>query len=802
MTDYNKIITTVNSITPDYQFIPDLNNTIVIDTSENRIGINTITPDENIHVSGGTIKTQDLIVLGDLSVNSFSSDLLPRDDLSYNIGSITKRVNDIFIGSGSVYMDKTRIFRMADYTRHNGGPGNDISALIIDNSGKHLDISDIRHVNIQGDISLNKNLDLSDQLLVHGDVSFMSKLYVKDDTSFNNRVDIKEQLTVLSDVSFMSKLVVIDDSSFNSDIDVSGVLHIKKSLTPDGLITTGTKIYTTYENNSSGNITTRLIIDPSGDGIIGNPARQGEVVIYGNLDVKGSSTFINSTNIDISDNIIRMNANHTSVTDGGIAVINSSGDDKLFTYNNPGNYWTTNDNDINLGPNGGVISSGFMNIDNVNIDGNSISTDTGDLNISSAGGDIYTQNTNLNLGSGVLTVNSVVNAHVPTGSIILWYGNSNNVPAGWAVCNGLNGTPNLQGRFVVCSGTSEHTYSEGQTGGTDDYTLNTQQIPSHNHGSDNTQTTHTHAYVNETIDTGHTHTYVNETIDTSHDHAYVNETVDTGHTHTCVNNSTDTSHDHIGSSGQYSNSHNHGAQMSSVGTSCTVQSSGTKLSVDSHRHGGAPHSHTTTSQQHKHSFDVEFHSSASEDGDGVQALMTDNNRHAKTWLSSVANSVMQTGNAAPTGSTSTTSTSTAQTSWTVGQMTSSMAHDHETSLDLTSLSATIGNKTMAHAHTVTVQSASQNHNHNTQIQNKAQSHLHNIQIQNKEQSHSHDIQIQDKAQSHLHNIQIQNKEQSHSHNIQIQDKAQNHNHVIQNTGGGNTFDNRPKYYSLWYIMKL
>jgi ethanolamine utilization microcompartment shell protein EutS len=71
MTDYNKIVTTVNSITPDYQFIPDLNNTIVIDTSENRIGINTITPDESIHVSGGTIKTKDSIVLGDLSVNIF-----------------------------------------------------------------------------------------------------------------------------------------------------------------------------------------------------------------------------------------------------------------------------------------------------------------------------------------------------------------------------------------------------------------------------------------------------------------------------------------------------------------------------------------------------------------------------------------------------------------------------------------------------------------------------------------------------------------------------------------------------------
>ena len=385
MTDYNKIITTVNSITPDYQFIPDLNNTIVIDTSENRIGINTITPDENIHVSGGTIKTQDLIVLGDLSFNNFASDLIPRDDLHYNIGSIDYRWNDLFVGSGTIYMDKTRIIRMGDYTRHGA---NDISALILDNSGKHLDISDIRHVNIEGDVSINNHVDIKEQLTVLSDVSFMSKFYVQDDTSFNNHVDIKEQLTAFSDVSFMSKFVVIDDSSFNSHVDVSGVLHIKQSLTADGLVTTGTKIYTVYENNSAGNLTTRLIIDPSGDGIPGSVAEQGEVVIMGNLDVKGTSTFIQSTNVDISDNIIRMNANHNSVTDGGIAVTNSSRVDKLFTYNNPGDYWTTNDTNINLGPNGGVVTSGFMNIDNVNINGNTIDVSNGDLVLKSQTGQV------------------------------------------------------------------------------------------------------------------------------------------------------------------------------------------------------------------------------------------------------------------------------------------------------------------------------------------------------------------------------------------------------------------------------
>ena len=36
----------------------------------------------------------------------------------------------------------------------------------------------------------------------------------------------------------------------------------------------------------------------------------------------------------------------------------------------------------------------------------------------------------------------------------MWSGNFANVPAGWALCNGVNGTPNLQGRFIVAADAS------------------------------------------------------------------------------------------------------------------------------------------------------------------------------------------------------------------------------------------------------------------------------------------------------------------------------------------------------------
>ena len=34
------------------------------------------------------------------------------------------------------------------------------------------------------------------------------------------------------------------------------------------------------------------------------------------------------------------------------------------------------------------------------------------------------------------------------GMIMLWYGDLGDIPSGWTLCDGTNGTPNLRGQFV------------------------------------------------------------------------------------------------------------------------------------------------------------------------------------------------------------------------------------------------------------------------------------------------------------------------------------------------------------------
>ena len=84
------------------------------------------------------------------------------------------------------------------------------------------------------------------------------------------------------------------------------------------------------------------------------------------------------------------------------------------------------------------------------------------------------------------------------GMIILWYGNTSNIPNGFALCDGTQETPDLRDRFVLgaSNSTGDITYpgvSPGSTGGSADATLVSHQ---HSAGS-----------YSAVSDGAHTHTY-------------------------------------------------------------------------------------------------------------------------------------------------------------------------------------------------------------------------------------------------------------------------------------------------------
>lgn len=72
-------------------------------------------------------------------------------------------------------------------------------------------------------------------------------------------------------------------------------------------------------------------------------------------------------------------------------------------------------------------------------------------------------------------------AGLPSGGIIMWSGTLANIPSGWVLCDGSNGSPDLRNRFIVGAGNQ---YSVGAVGGS----------TTHNHGGSTGSSGQTYMY--------------------------------------------------------------------------------------------------------------------------------------------------------------------------------------------------------------------------------------------------------------------------------------------------------------------
>ena len=66
---------------------------------------------------------------------------------------------------------------------------------------------------------------------------------------------------------------------------------------------------------------------------------------------------------------------------------------------------------------------------------------------------------------------------VPSGGIIMWQ--EPDIPIGWLLCDGTNGTPDLRDKFVLGYGSR----TVGSTGGEEEHTLTIDEMPTHSHGA-------------------------------------------------------------------------------------------------------------------------------------------------------------------------------------------------------------------------------------------------------------------------------------------------------------------------------
>lgn len=95
----------------------------------------------------------------------------------------------------------------------------------------------------------------------------------------------------------------------------------------------------------------------------------------------------------------------------------------------------------------------------------------------------------LNLHERLQTLYAARSSLVPIGSIMIFYGTMANMPPGWQLADGTNGTPDLRGKFIVGIGSSEGDGEINSTGG----------ATQHNHSGGGVVTSDSHSHADTSL---------------------------------------------------------------------------------------------------------------------------------------------------------------------------------------------------------------------------------------------------------------------------------------------------------------
>jgi hypothetical protein len=297
---------------------------------------------------------------------NYSSHLIPTTNDTFDIGSAEYKVRDLYVADNSIFIgDKSKlgidetgglvIMERDSEIIPSGIYEGEGVAEISDPVSVLADVESKLGTNFTSlsDIKLEDWQKYSNILTTNADIPKKNMNQIYKPTTSNDWKSKKKIANLLNEYS---------DASFGN-IDFSGGFKIIESdLTGANKITASSVI--TGGSLTDGIATLNLgalsgITDLSLSGTIKGPSNMtidpaahgdetGTLIIAGNLTVQGTTTTINSTIVDISDNRIRLNAAQSS-PNAGIDISFTDGTSKQFIYSKADSEWKTNDTSLNIG---------------------------------------------------------------------------------------------------------------------------------------------------------------------------------------------------------------------------------------------------------------------------------------------------------------------------------------------------------------------------------------------------------------------------------------------------------------------
>ena len=330
-------------------------------------------------------------------------------------------------------------------------------------------------------------------------------VYGKFNYDFKNDDLTVKTLNVTGISSFTS------DVTFTGDITLDEITCRNADVTGVATVTTGLYVEGKLFDGDGDFGTSGQLLSSDGTDLAWIDASTTSVANANNVGTNANSTnadqFITFVGTSSGNNPIRINSNiKYNPSTNTLSQINIAGSSTAVNLNVTGDLTVggqLKDGDGNFGTAGQVLRSDGTDTEWVNT-GSLAAGAAAEVGVSAASAnanhfitmvDTASGNENIRVDTD-LTYNPVTNTlNVPnisgngsglsgigafvTGMIILWYGNTGNIPTGFVLCDGNNSTPDLRDRFVVGAGSG---YSPGNTGGDSSVTLSESQLPAHTHG--------------------------------------------------------------------------------------------------------------------------------------------------------------------------------------------------------------------------------------------------------------------------------------------------------------------------------
>jgi cytoskeletal protein CcmA (bactofilin family) len=430
-----------------------------------------------------------------------------------------------------------------------------------------VDIDAIRNLsNLAKDLTVNGKLrvpgglEIDGNLLIKGDTSLENKLQVKGGTTLNTLnstgdVILDKSVTVKGGTTLntlnstgdviLDKSVTVKGGTTLNTLNSTGDVILDKSVTVKGtsiMNSLNTKGETILDTSLlvKGNTVLNIVHTKGNSLIDGNLEVKGNT-INNNIQIKGATTIDNNLLVKGNSEVLKQTTIHElyggKSTWGGWRNIIVNGGHLMFDVGNKGFGMHSNENGLHYKVNntwqplniyGGIHSIGNVSItenlsvnkdinlgSDLKMEGGKTIRSTGRLHIHPqerlyllAKGTFITSDWNSE--GNLIVSNDIASTNLnllPKGTIILWTGI--NVPSGWILCDGKNGSPNLIDRFVKGGNLKNGTIpSVDQTGGSKNKSLVIANLPEHNHGSScSIEDSGNHNHTGTTNNTGgHTHT--------------------------------------------------------------------------------------------------------------------------------------------------------------------------------------------------------------------------------------------------------------------------------------------------------